>query len=85
MVRKAFSCRKSRVRQKGNDFAAVIISGGASAYLVMLGGAMILVFVALAAVRRHIPPVAKPPVAKPPVAKPQAGAVAIPASDPQRS
>jgi MFS transporter, AAHS family, 4-hydroxybenzoate transporter len=58
----------------------VIISGGASAYLVMLGGAMILVFVALAAVRRHIPPLAKPPVAKP-----QAGAVAIPASDPQRS
>ena len=78
MVRKAFSCRKSRVMQKGNDFAAV--SGGASTYLVMLGEAMILVFVALAAVRRHIPPLAKPPVAKP-----QAGAVAIPASDPQRS
>ena len=35
--------------------AVVITSGGASAYLMMLGGAMILVFVALAAVRRHIP------------------------------
>jgi AAHS family 4-hydroxybenzoate transporter-like MFS transporter len=52
--------------------AAVITSGGASAYLMMLGGAMILVFVALAAVRRHIPPLAKP----------QAVAVVIPASEP---
>jgi hypothetical protein len=71
--------------QKGNDFAAVIISGGASTYLVMLGEAMILVFVALAAVRRHIPPLAKSTLVEPPVAKPQAAAVAIPASDPQRS
>lgn len=55
--------------------AAVITSGGASAYLMMLGGAMILVFVALAAVRRHIPPLARP----------RAAAVAIPASDLQRS
>jgi hypothetical protein len=38
----------------------------------MLGGAMILVSVALAAVRRHIPPLAKP----------RAVAVVIPASDP---
>jgi AAHS family 4-hydroxybenzoate transporter-like MFS transporter len=50
--------------------AAVITSGGSSAYLMMLGGAMILVFVALAAVRRHIPPLAKPQ------------AVVIPASEP---
>ena len=55
--------------------AAVITSGGASAYLLMLGGAMILVFVALAAVRRHIPPLERP----------QAAAVAIPANDLQRS
>jgi len=55
--------------------AAVITSGGASAYLMMLGGAMILVFVALAAVRRHIPPLAKP----------QPVAVVIPASEPERS
>jgi MFS transporter, AAHS family, 4-hydroxybenzoate transporter len=52
--------------------AAVITSGGASAYLMMLGGAMILVFVALAAVRRHIPPLAKP----------QAVLVVMPASKP---
>jgi MFS transporter, AAHS family, 4-hydroxybenzoate transporter len=55
--------------------AAVITSGGASAYLMMLGGAMILVFVALAAVRRHIPPLTKP----------QANAVAMPARGLQRS
>lgn len=35
--------------------AAVITAGGAAAYLTMLGGAMILVFVALTVVRRHIP------------------------------
>ena len=36
--------------------AAVITAGGASTYLFMLGGAMVLVFVALSLVRRHIPP-----------------------------
>lgn len=35
--------------------AAVITAGGASAYLAMLGGAMVLVFVALCVVKRHIP------------------------------
>lgn len=36
--------------------AAVITAGGAHAYLRMLGSAMVLVLVALAVVRRHIPP-----------------------------
>ena len=35
--------------------AAVITAGGARAYLLMLGSAMLLVFVALSMVRRHIP------------------------------
>lgn len=35
--------------------AAVITAGGASAYLLMLGGAMVLVFLALWTVGRHIP------------------------------
>jgi MFS transporter, AAHS family, 4-hydroxybenzoate transporter len=35
--------------------AAVITAGGASAYLLMLGGAMVLVFAALSMVGRHIP------------------------------
>lgn len=35
--------------------AAVITAGGASAYLLMLGSAMVLVLVALALVRHHIP------------------------------
>jgi MFS transporter, AAHS family, 4-hydroxybenzoate transporter len=60
--------------------AAVITSGGASAYLMMLGGAMILVFVALAGVRRHIPPLAKPCLVKA-----EAAAVAMPVRDLQRS
>ncbi len=55
--------------------AAVITSGGPSGYLMMLGGAMILVFVALAAVERHIPALTKA----------EAAAIAIPASDLQRS
>ena len=46
--------------------AAVITAGGASAYLIMLGGAMVLVFVALSLVRRHIP------------ALPRRGLVAVP-------
>jgi AAHS family 4-hydroxybenzoate transporter-like MFS transporter len=36
--------------------AAVITAGGASTYLFMLGGAMVLVLAALSLVRRHIPP-----------------------------
>lgn len=36
--------------------AAVITTGGGHAYLTMLGSAMVLVLVALAVVRRHIPP-----------------------------
>jgi MFS transporter, AAHS family, 4-hydroxybenzoate transporter len=60
--------------------AAVITSGGASGYLMMLGGAMILVFVALATVRRHIPPLAKPSLVKA-----EAAAVAVPVRDLQRS
>ncbi|MBV9531810.1 MAG: MFS transporter [Bradyrhizobium sp.] len=55
--------------------AAVITAGGASAYLVMLGGAMILVFVALAVVTRHIPALDRP----------QAGALAFSAGRPQQS
>jgi AAHS family 4-hydroxybenzoate transporter-like MFS transporter len=39
--------------------AAVITAGGASAYLGMLGGAMLLVFVALSLVSREIPAVAR--------------------------
>lgn len=39
--------------------AAVITAGGAHAYLLMLGGAMVLVLLALALVRRHIPPLAR--------------------------
>jgi len=35
--------------------ASVITAGGASAYLMMLGAAMLLVFTALVVVRRHIP------------------------------
>ncbi|WP_438391861.1 MFS transporter [Caballeronia sp. DA-9] len=35
--------------------AAVITAGGASAYLLLLGGAMTVVLIALALVRRHIP------------------------------
>lgn len=35
--------------------AAVITAGGASAYLVMLGSAMVLVCIALSLVKRHIP------------------------------
>ena len=35
--------------------AAVITAGGASAYLLMLGSAMVLVCIALALVKRHIP------------------------------
>mgnify|MGYP001172782695 CR=1 FL=1 len=35
--------------------AAVITAGGASSYLLMLGSAMVLVFIALAIVRHHIP------------------------------
>jgi AAHS family 4-hydroxybenzoate transporter-like MFS transporter len=35
--------------------AAVITAGGASAYLMMLGSAMLVVFIALLMVRRHIP------------------------------
>jgi len=35
--------------------ATVITAGGASAYLMMLGAAMLVVFVALGAVKRHIP------------------------------
>jgi AAHS family 4-hydroxybenzoate transporter-like MFS transporter len=35
--------------------AAVITAGGASAYLTMLGGAMVLVLVSLMVVKRHIP------------------------------
>jgi len=35
--------------------AMVITAGGATAYLTMLGGAMVLVLVALSVVRRHIP------------------------------
>ncbi|MEO6273222.1 MAG: MFS transporter [Rhodoferax sp.] len=41
--------------------AAVITAGGASAYLAMLGGAMVLVFVALCVVKRHIPTAAPSP------------------------
>ncbi len=55
--------------------AAVITAGGAAAYLTMLGGAMILVFVALAGVRRHIPSLANHEVA----------ALEIAAADPQGS
>jgi AAHS family 4-hydroxybenzoate transporter-like MFS transporter len=35
--------------------AAVITAGGASGYLLMLGAAMVMVLIALAVVRRHIP------------------------------
>jgi AAHS family 4-hydroxybenzoate transporter-like MFS transporter len=35
--------------------AAVITAGGASGYLLMLGSAMVIVLIALAVVRRHIP------------------------------
>ncbi|WP_156936843.1 MFS transporter [Bradyrhizobium sp. WSM2254] len=55
--------------------AAVITAGGAAAYLVMLGGAMILVFVALVMVRRHIPALGRP----------QAAVIAIPTGNLQRS
>jgi len=39
--------------------AAVITAGGASAYLVMLGSAMVLVLISLSVVRRHLPPLAR--------------------------
>jgi MFS transporter, AAHS family, 4-hydroxybenzoate transporter len=55
--------------------AAVITSGGAAAYLVMLGGAMILVFAALAGVTRHILPLVRP----------HAAAAAMPVADLQQS
>jgi len=45
--------------------AFVITLGGASAYLAMLGGAMLLVFVSLMVVRRHIPPVNRASLQKP--------------------
>jgi AAHS family 4-hydroxybenzoate transporter-like MFS transporter len=35
--------------------AAVIAAGGSSGYLLMLAGLMVLVFIALASVRNHIP------------------------------
>ena len=39
--------------------AAVIVAAGPSGYLLMLAAAMVLVFVALASVRHHIPPLSK--------------------------